>query len=193
MKFRRRYTGNCRSHWRGRVGAAGRRAGAVPGAGGASAEVRLPVLYGRGRAGAGAGPADPGRAAHRGDRGPCAGVEVRRSPAAVPPGPDLRAPGRCPGSLDLGRLGGARRLPAASRARTAARHLEGVAQTVRRRDDGAGARSGAWTDQDRPCSPMPGTIGRGAAAIRPAWLLDYGVIGQPVSFDTSVMMVFARA
>ncbi len=47
------------------------------------------------------------------------GVNLDRSTLAdwvpaLPPGPDLRPPGRQPGSLDAGRLGGARGLPAAA-------------------------------------------------------------------------------
>src|SRR5712692_9182499 len=41
-------------------------------------------------------------------------IPRRDSLPALPPGPDLRPPGRQPGSLDAGRLGGARGLPAAA-------------------------------------------------------------------------------
>ena len=51
---------------------------------------------------------------------PGPGLQICRSPAALPAGPDLRPPGRQPRPLDAGRLGRARRLPAAARARAAA-------------------------------------------------------------------------
>ena len=60
--------------------AARRRAGAVPGARRASAQIRLPRLRGRGRAGARAGAADRGRPADRGDGRPGAGLQVCRPP-----------------------------------------------------------------------------------------------------------------
>ena len=101
------------------------RAGPVPGAGRAPAQIRLPGLRGRGGAGAGAGAADRGRAADRGDGRPGARLQIRRPPAALSAGPDLRPPGRQPRSLDPGRLGRPRRLPAAAGARAAAPSAQG--------------------------------------------------------------------
>ena len=94
--------------------AARHRAGAVPRAGGAPAQICLPGLRGRGGAGAGAGAADRGRPADRGDGRPGPGLQIRRSPAALPPGPDLRPAGHQARSLDPGRLGRPRRLAAAA-------------------------------------------------------------------------------
>src|SRR5579859_7634220 len=68
---------------------------------------------------------------------------------ALAPGSDLRPPGHQSRSLDTGRLGGPRRLCAAAGSRAAAGGLEGLVQALCRRDHGAGARSGAWTYQDR--------------------------------------------
>src|SRR3984957_4614348 len=68
-----------------------------------------------------------GRPAGRGDGGPCAGLQIRRSFAALSPGADLRAPGPPPRPLDTRQLGRTRRVPFA-----------------------AGARAGARADQDRP-------------------------------------------
>ena len=94
--------------------AAGRRARPVPRAGRAPAQIRLPRLRGRRRPGAGAGAADRGRHADRGDGRPCAGLQIRRSPAALSPGADLRPPGHRSRSLDARRLGRPRRLPSAA-------------------------------------------------------------------------------
>ncbi len=136
-------------HRRGRVRAPGRGAGAVPGAGDAPAEIRLPGLHGRRGPGSRAGAADRGRAAHRRHRGAGARVEIRRPPSAVPAGADLRSPGREPGPLHPGRLGGARRAAARARARAPARSPEDVDEALRRRDHGAGARPRAWPHEDR--------------------------------------------
>ena len=98
---------------RGRERAAGHRAGAVPGARRAAAQICLPGLRGCCRAGAGAGAADRGRPADRGDGRPGSGLQICRSPAALSAGPDLRPPGHQSRSLDAGGLGRPRRLPSA--------------------------------------------------------------------------------
>ena len=134
---------------RGCERAAGHRPGPVPRDGRAPPEVCLPGLRERG-AGAGAGAADRGRAADRSDGRAGARLQICRSPAAVSASPDLRPPGHQPGSLDPGRLGRPRRLPAAAGARAAARQAQGIGQAVRRRDDRAGARSRTRAHQDRP-------------------------------------------
>jgi transposase len=59
-------------------------------------------------------------------------------------------PGRQPGSVHACRLGRQGGLPAAADPRATVRAAEGVRQALRRRDDGAGARSRAWSHQDRP-------------------------------------------
>ena len=86
-------------------------------------QVRLPRLRGRGGPGAGAGPADRGRHSDRGHRRAGARLQVRRPSAALSPGADLRPAGRQSRPLDAGRLGRARRLPAAARPRAAARRI----------------------------------------------------------------------
>ena len=106
---------------RGQERAAGHRAGAVPGARHPAAQICLPDLRGRCRAGPGAGAADRGRPADRGHRRPGSGVQICRPSAAVSPGPDLRPPGHRSGSLDAGRLGRPCRLAPASAARAPAR------------------------------------------------------------------------
>ena len=100
---------------RGRQREARCRPGAVPSAGRAPTQIRLPRLRGRRRPGAGAGAADRRRPADRGDGRPRAGRQVCRSPAALSPGADLRAPGRSPRSLDARRLGRTRCVPSAAR------------------------------------------------------------------------------
>ena len=95
-------------------------------------------------------PADRGRIADRGDGGPGPGLQIRRSSSALPAGPDLRPPGHRSRSLDAGRLGRPRRLPAAAGPRAPAGGAEGLGQAVRRRDHGAGARSRPRAHQDRP-------------------------------------------
>ena len=62
-----------------------------------------------------------GGIADRGDGRAGAGLQIRRPSAALSPGPDLRPPGHRSRSLDAGRLGRPRRLPAAAGARAAAR------------------------------------------------------------------------
>ena len=73
---------------------AGRDPGAVPGSGDAAAEIRLPPLFGCGRAGTCTGACCAGRAADRGADRPCDRQQVRRSPAILPAGGDLRPSGR---------------------------------------------------------------------------------------------------
>ena len=92
--------------------------------------------------GAGAGAGDRQGRAHRGAARPGAGGEVRRSPAAVSTGRDLRAGGRCDTALDAGAMGRClRRAPAA-----AGRCAEGDAarafSAARRRDAGGDAQAG---------------------------------------------------
>ena len=88
---------------------------------------------------------------------------------ALPPSPDLCPAGRQSGSLDARRLGRARRLPAAAGARAIARPTKGLVEALRRRDDGAGARSRTGPDQDRSalglCPGRP-TLGRQRSARR---------------------------
>ena len=71
-------------------GAARRHPGAAPGAGDASAQICVPRVRERGRAGAGAGAADQRRAADRGDGGPCAGEQICLAPAALSTSPDAQ-------------------------------------------------------------------------------------------------------
>ncbi len=78
--------GNAAPHRRGRVGAPGRHAGPVPGAGGPPPKACLPGLHRRGRTGAGAGTSDRGRAADRGDCRPGPRLEVRGSSSAISTG-----------------------------------------------------------------------------------------------------------
>ena len=106
---------------RGYGRAARHRAGAVPGAGRAPAQIRLPGLRGRGGAGAGAGAADRGRTADRGDGRAGARLQIRRPSSAVSPGADLCPAGHQARPLDAGRLGRPRRLHAAAGARAPAR------------------------------------------------------------------------
>jgi hypothetical protein len=126
-----------------------RRPGTVPGSRRAAAQVRLSRLRGRGDPSPSAGAADRGRLADRGDGRPCAGRQIRRPPAALSPGADLRASGNPARSLDARRLGRPRRLPPAADPRTHPRQPALFRETVRRRDDGAGARSRPRTHQDR--------------------------------------------
>ena len=95
---------------------------------------------------------------HRGRRRPGGCGQVRRSPAALPPSPDLWPPRYQARSLDPGRLGGASGLPAPTCPRAAAGDVEAIGQAVRQRDDGAGAGSGARSHQDRPAMCL-GTVG----------------------------------
>ena len=142
--------GDAASDRRGREREARRRSRPVPRAGGAPAQIRLPRLRGRRRPVAGAGAADRGRPADRGDGRPRARLQIRRSPAALSPGADLRASGRSPRPLDARRLGRTRRVPSAPRPRAHSRPSQILDEAVRRRDDGAGARSRARAHQDRP-------------------------------------------
>ena len=96
------------------------------------------------------GPADPRRIADRGHHRPGSGVQICRSSAAVPAGPDLCSPGHRSRSFDTGGLGGTSRLAPAPAARASARQAQAEIKTVCRRDDDAGARSRPRPHQDRP-------------------------------------------
>src|ERR1700677_824526 len=158
-----------RQNRRGCLGTARHDPGALQGDRDASAQIRLPRLRGRD------GPSSCARASDRGwhsngkfDRGG-RHCQIRRPSAALSAGPDLWPPGRRTRSLDAGRLVGPRRLRAASRARTPAPSLEGLGQTLRRRDAGAGARSGPTQNQDWPAlglRPRRPALGRSGAARR---------------------------
>ena len=125
-------------------------------------------LRGRGGPSPGASAADRGWPADRGDGRPRAGRQIRRSPAALSPGADLRAPGN---SVSI-----ARRSPTGSAAppSTCGRSANASSptcsssdETVRRRDDGAGARSRPRTHQDRPTLGLcqrRSTLGRNGPA-----------------------------
>ena len=92
------------------------RAGAVPGAGDAASQIRLPRLRGRRRAGAGPGAADPRRPADGSNSRPCARLQIRRPPSALSSGADLREARDRPRSINARRLGWPRRLAFAPRA-----------------------------------------------------------------------------
>ena len=111
---------------------------------------------GRGRAGARAGPSDRRRHGDRGAAGARADQQIRRPPAAVSPGADLRPPGHDAGSFHLVQLGRPRLLVAGAAARADAEHRAGLAQGVRRRHDVAGARSRPGTHQDRTAVVLRG-------------------------------------
>ena len=119
-------------HGRGRVRASRRDPHPVPRHRHAPAEVCLPGLRGSGVASTGARPAGRGRHSHRGDCRPCAREQIRRPPAALPAGADLRSSGREPRPLHTRRLGWQGGLPASPRARAAVRKAEGLGQAVRR-------------------------------------------------------------
>ena len=93
------------SHRRRGQQEARRRSRAVPRAGRAAAEIRLPRLRGRGRPGASPGARDRRRSANRGAGRPRTGLQIRRSPAALSSGADLRAAGPSSRPLDARRLG----------------------------------------------------------------------------------------
>ena len=80
-------------HWRGRLRAARRDPGPVPGNRHSSSQVCLPVLHRWRGAGAGSGSADPGWAADRGHGRPCPGQQISRSSPVLSPGADLQPPG----------------------------------------------------------------------------------------------------
>ncbi len=121
------------------------------------------------RPGPGAGAADRGRPADRGDRRPGAGLQICRSPAALSAGADLRPAGHQSRPLDARRLGRPRRLAPASGARAAAgeaRRLRQNCSPTRRRRR-CSIRAAA---RPRPASsgPMPATTGHGRDPTRRA-------------------------
>lgn len=101
------------------------------------------------RTGARADPPDRPRAAGAGTARARAGEQVRRPPAAVPPGGDLRAPGHRARALDAGRLGRREREAARTTGASAARSRAGGREAARRRHAGAGAAARTGNDQDR--------------------------------------------
>jgi hypothetical protein len=129
--------------------AARHRAGAIPRAGRAPAQIRLSPLRGGGGAGGRSGTSDRGRSSDRGDGRPSVGVEICRPSSPLPASPDLCPPGRHFGSFDTGRLGRTRGFPVAAGLWTAARSAEGLLEAVCRRNDGAGARSRSRTHKNR--------------------------------------------
>ena len=131
------------------LGDARRRAGSVSGQGDPAPAVWLPRLRGCGGAGAGAGAPADRRHRHRGGAGAGAGSQVFRASAALPPGAGLRPPRHRPRPLHFGKLGRTDMLVAAAAGRVAARHDPIVAEDLRRRHAGAGARSRARAHQDR--------------------------------------------
>ena len=111
--------------------------------------LRLPGLRGGGGAGA-----RPGAADHRrdGDRGPArarAGGQVRRFPAALPPGPDLRPARDRARPLHAVRLGRPGLLVAGAAVAPAAPARHELDPDLRRRHHAAGARPRPGPDQDR--------------------------------------------
>jgi hypothetical protein len=86
---------------------------------------------------------------HRGGARPGFGGQILRSPTALSPGTDLRSQRHRSRSLNSGELGRARVLVVATARGAAARHDPVIAQDLRRRHTGAGARSRARPRQDR--------------------------------------------
>ena len=99
---------------------------------------------------------DRRRSGDRGAARACADQQVRRSFAAVPSGPDLRPSGHDAGSFHLVRLGRPCLLVADAAVRTDPEHRSGLAQSVRRRHDAAGARSRTGKNEDRPAVVLRG-------------------------------------
>ena len=153
---------------RGRRRAARRRAGAVPGDRDAAAQVRLPGLR---RATVVQAPA-PERLIEGGlpTEAMVAQVLVAKYADHLPLYRQAQIFARQGIELDRSTLAdwvGPGGLVAGAGARPPARDAARLGQAVRRRDDGAGARSGARPDQDGPAVDLSrATIGRGAAAIR---------------------------
>lgn len=73
------------------------------------AEIRLPVMRGRNRAGASAGASDQRRHSHGKPCRRCRGRQIRLAQATLPPGADHAAAGLTGRSLDIGWLGWRRR------------------------------------------------------------------------------------
>src|SRR5512144_345646 len=113
------------------------------------AEVRLPRLPERRGAGAGAAAADRGGPADRADGGARAGGEVCGSCTALSPGADVRPARDFHRPIDARFLGGICGGRAEAAVAAVARPAACLGQAVRRRDHGAGARSGPRPDQDR--------------------------------------------
>ncbi len=128
--------------------AAGPGASAVPGARHKAAQIRLPIMRGRRHPGAGSSPADRGRIAGRGHGCAGAGIQICRSSAAVPAGPDLHLAGYRSGSLNAGGLRQSCRLATVADETTVP-----VLDPV-----GAAPRPGS-------SGPMPPPTGHGAAPI----------------------------
>jgi hypothetical protein len=97
-----------------------------------------------------AGPADRARPARPGPARPCPGQQVLRSPAAVPPGRDLRPRRHRSRAVDPGRVGRARGLGAAPGGRGDRQPRAGGRQDPWRRHAGEGAGPGNRQDGDRP-------------------------------------------
>ena len=149
---------------RGRLGTARCYAGAVQGDRDPSPQICLPGVRRRSSASAGARAADRERHTHRGIGRACADRQIPRPHATLSPGANLCAPRYHARSFHPGRLGGPRRFHAAAGAYTAAGTTEAIDQAVRRRDDGAGARSRARARQERTAL---GLCARRAALGRP--------------------------
>src|SRR3954463_7698422 len=102
--------------------------------------LRLPGLRGGGGAGPRAGAAGRRRDGERGAARARAGGQVRRLPALVPPGGDLRPARHRPGPLDPVRLGGPGVLVAGAAVAPLAPARHGLDQDLRRPHYAAGAR-----------------------------------------------------
>jgi transposase-like protein len=77
----------------------------LPRPGHPAAALWLPFVRERDRAGSGASADHRGRYSHRGTDRPGAGIQVCRSPAALPAGPDIRPAGHPARPIHFGRLG----------------------------------------------------------------------------------------
>ena len=128
--------------------AARRDPGPIPGDRHAPAEARLPGVR-EDRRSAGAGASDQIRLADRSHGRFRAGGQIRLAPAALSPGEDAVLPGHRPRSFDTGLLGWLCGGGIDAAVRAAQGQSLGLRQTRRRRDAGAGARSGTRADQDR--------------------------------------------
>ena len=137
-------------HRRGPGGDARHHPGPAAGEGDPPPPLRLPGLRGGGGAGAGSRTADHGR---DGDRGPArarAGGQVRRFPAPLPPGADLRPARDRARPLHPVRLGRPGLLVAGAAVAPLAPARDGLDPDLRRRHHAAGARPRPGPDQDRP-------------------------------------------
>ena len=126
------------------------RPGPAAGEGDPPTPLRLPGLRGGGGAGPRTGAADHRRDGDRGAAGARAGGQVRRFPAALPPGADLRPARDRARPLHLVRLGGAGLLVAGAAVAPAAPARHELDPDLRRRHALAGARPRPGPDQDRP-------------------------------------------